>query len=355
MASISSPNVLQIKNAAGVVVTGFARSIRFFGGLVVTDIGGGQADVDGTGAAGSPWDVLGNAGGGLKLGTNTASAWDMIVNALTRAGFEADGRYFVSAPGAKKHILALDVDPSAGAGVAADIGSLALVNVAGTASAWLKIGAPDTAWIQFPVSAVIDWAVSGNNLTGGTPNTPNEYFGSNNDYDVVFKRNGSETGRFADDGVRQGFLVGPYAPVWGSPVPLQVSTQDQGIPAQVSAYDPAGNPVVVQNRLGRLSTVGAVTDTLDFPIFLDRSEATTVDVIGRAAGGETISFRNLILLKNIAGAVTVISDAQIIANNVEIPLTSASFSVVGSNLRLTVQGAAGFTIKWGAVWQGLEV
>lgn len=353
MASISSPNVLQIKNAAGVVVTGFARSIRFFGGIVVTDIGNGQADVDGTGAAGNPWDVLGNAGGGLLLGTNTANAWSMIVDALQRAGFESDGRYFISAPGSKKHILALDVNPTSGAGVAADLGSIALANVAGSASAWLKTGAPDTSWTQIPLSTVMNWALTGNNLTGGTPETPNEVFGSLNDYDVVFQRNSIEVARFIDNGAgARGLVIGHNTFTGGAPASLQLTASGNGAVINRGVFSPAANSVVAASRIGRLTTSGAASDLIGLPTQTDRSQAWTFFIIGRRTGGagapgDTIAFRYRVLTTNVAGVCTLLGAVSEVSETTLIPGATVGFTAVGSNLRLTVNGVAGYDIKWG--------
>ena len=44
------------------------------------------------------------------------------------------------------------------------------------------------------------WAVAGNTLTGGLPTTPNEFFGSNNNFDVVMKSAGTERLRIGSTG-----------------------------------------------------------------------------------------------------------------------------------------------------------
>ena len=46
-------------------------------------------------------------------------------------------------------------------------------------------------------SAISAWFLNGNTLTG-SEHSPNEFFGSNNDFDVVFKENGTEIMRFMD-------------------------------------------------------------------------------------------------------------------------------------------------------------
>ncbi len=142
MPFITSPSIVQIQNAVGAVVVPVARILKFTGAIVVTQVGTGLAEIDGTGVGGGAWDVVGNAGAGLKLGTSTASAWDMIVNNVVVGGFDATGKFLVGS----KNILSLTALPTGGGGVAAAIGSLAMVNVAGVASLYQKTGAGSTAW-----------------------------------------------------------------------------------------------------------------------------------------------------------------------------------------------------------------
>lgn len=53
------------------------------------------------------------------------------------------------------------------------------------------------------------WNLAGNTLTGGSPTTPNEVFGSNNNFDVVFRRNAAERMRLNTTGfsLNQGALI----------------------------------------------------------------------------------------------------------------------------------------------------
>lgn len=94
MASITSPTIIRTKNAADSVVVPVTRTFKFTGGLVVTQVGPGEAEVNGIGVA-SAWSVLGNAGGGLILGTTTNDQYDFIQNGISRAGFRADGNFFL--------------------------------------------------------------------------------------------------------------------------------------------------------------------------------------------------------------------------------------------------------------------
>lgn len=166
MAFITSPSIIRILNAVGVTVVPVARSIQFNGSIVVTTVSTGAAVVNGTGFVGvGAWDVAGNGGGGLRLGTTTADAWSMISNNVVVAGFDGAGILFVSSPsGEAKSILSLIVDPTAGAGVAASLGTIAMVRIGATARTYQKTGAANTAWTLFTTSAV--GVSSFNTLTG---------------------------------------------------------------------------------------------------------------------------------------------------------------------------------------------
>lgn len=94
MAYITSPSILRIKNALGFVVVPAARSLQFTGGLVVTQVGPGAANVNGVGSA-DAWDVHGNAGSGLVLGTTTNDEYNFIQNNQSRGGFRVDGNFFL--------------------------------------------------------------------------------------------------------------------------------------------------------------------------------------------------------------------------------------------------------------------
>jgi len=55
------------------------------------------------------------------------------------------GFKFVELPNGAR-LMSVVVDPSAGAGIAADVGTIALRSNAGAGEIWLKTGAADTAW-----------------------------------------------------------------------------------------------------------------------------------------------------------------------------------------------------------------
>lgn len=94
MAGISSPTIIRTKNAVGSVVVPATRSFIFSGGLVVTQVGSGEAEVNAVSVA-SAWSVLGNAGAGLILGTSTKDEYNFVQEGISRAGFDKDGNAFL--------------------------------------------------------------------------------------------------------------------------------------------------------------------------------------------------------------------------------------------------------------------
>ena len=67
----------------------------------------------------------------------------------------------------QKQYRSATVDPSAGAGIVAPIGSVIVRDNAGAGQLWLKTGAANTAWSEVPTGAT-NWLLAGNLGTGGT-------------------------------------------------------------------------------------------------------------------------------------------------------------------------------------------
>ena len=95
MAFITSPFILRVQNAADVTVVPVTRILKFSGGLVVTQVAPGKADVNGGGGPGGFWNVIGNAGGGLVLGTTTNDTYNFIQDNQSRGGFNTLGQFFL--------------------------------------------------------------------------------------------------------------------------------------------------------------------------------------------------------------------------------------------------------------------
>lgn len=83
-----------------------------------------------------------------------------------------------------KEFRSLTVDPSAGGGVVAPIGSVGLRDNAGTGEAWFKIGAADTAWSNV-LTASTGWSLLGNTGTNDAVN----FLGTTDAQDLVLKTN----------------------------------------------------------------------------------------------------------------------------------------------------------------------
>lgn len=84
-----------------------------------------------------------------------------------------------------KAYRSLVVDPTAGGGVAANIGSLGLRDNAGVGEAWFKFGAADTAWVNI-LFGNTGWQLLGNAATDDTIN----FLGTTDAENLVVKTNG---------------------------------------------------------------------------------------------------------------------------------------------------------------------
>lgn len=112
-----------------------------------------------------------------------------------------DGSYagFLSTKGFKlfdgKIYQTLSVDPTAGAGVVAAVGSIGVRSNAGSGEVWVKSGAADTAWVNI-LTGSTGWSLLGNaGTTAGT-----NFIGTSDSRDLVFKTNGTEVFRFTSAG-----------------------------------------------------------------------------------------------------------------------------------------------------------
>jgi hypothetical protein len=95
-----------------------------------------------------------------------------------------------------KEMRTISVDPSAGAGVAASVGSIALRNNAGSGEGWFKVGAANTAWTNF-LTASSGWSLSGNAGTNAAAN----YLGTSDAVDFVIRTNATERLRVTSAGL----------------------------------------------------------------------------------------------------------------------------------------------------------
>ena len=99
-----------------------------------------------------------------------------------------------------KEYRTISVDPSAGGGVAANIGSVAVRDNAGTGEAWFKASAADTAWTNI-LTGLTGWSLVGNTGTNDAIN----FLGTTDAQDLVFRSNNVERMRINSDGYTQMF------------------------------------------------------------------------------------------------------------------------------------------------------
>lgn len=183
-----------------------------------------------------------------------------------------------------KEILEVDADPSSAPGIPAPVGSLAAYDSGVIGRLYMKRGVADDAWTPFDTQEGDDWNLDGNDLTGGTALTPNEYMGSNNDYDVAMKRNNIEIMRM----VQQGLLIGLSTAIPSFAGKLQVaSAANGGILSTLSApNNGAGARVVRVTRQFKIQTVDGAETALATLTIPDTSRVqATCYVGGRQHGG----------------------------------------------------------------------
>jgi len=92
-----------------------------------------------------------------------------------------------------KQIITVTANPSSG--LAAPIGSLALMNDSGAGRVFVKVGASDTAWTDL-LSAISGWSLIGNSGTNPSSN----FFGTVDAQDLVLRTNNTERFRITSAG-----------------------------------------------------------------------------------------------------------------------------------------------------------
>lgn len=244
-----------------------------------------------------------------------------------------------------KQVLEVDAAPGAGAGTAAPIGSLAMFDSGTIGVLYFKSGAADTAWQTVDLSEGADWQLLGNDLSGANPATPNELFGSNNDYDVVFRRNAVEQFRLQNNAM----LVGLSSSIGGR---LQVgqTVADADMMAQI--FNSASNPVIKVTRMSRLTTTGVMTSTQDFAIPTDKNALIEVQACARqtagivGAAGDGASYIRTAHAKNVAGVASIFNSQTDFTYEVANGL-NFSLSANGSSVRASAVGVLDRNISWG--------
>ena len=246
-----------------------------------------------------------------------------------------------------KQILEVDSPPGDGAGTAAPIGSIATYDNGSVGTLYFKKGAADTAWDTVDLTEGNDWSLIGNALTGGSATTPNEFFGSTNNYDVAFRRNNTELMRIAADGL----LVGLNASLGGR---LQVAGAALGADniKEVGPNGGSGSQVINVSRLYKAQTTDATLTTLHDILTPNDSVVHIESKIvarqhGGAAGavGDGAAYTREIHAKNIAGVVTIQRNQTALTSE-DVNAFNVVISASGANVRAQVLGAVNRSIAW---------
>lgn len=246
-----------------------------------------------------------------------------------------------------KQVLEVDAEPGAVTGTAAPIGSLAMFDSGTVGSLYIKTGSADTAWQRVDVPEGQDWQIDGNTLTGPTFDAPAEFFGSNNNYDVVFKRNGTEITRLVSDGV----LVGLNASLGGR---LQIQTGSLGgdLIKQISPNGGSGSQVIHVTRQYKVQTTNNTATTLaDIAVPTDAVANIEAKIVCRQHGGTSgttgdgASYIRNIHARNLGGTVSVRQNATTVTSE-DVVTFNAVVSANTSNVRIEAVGGTNRNIAW---------
>jgi hypothetical protein len=246
-----------------------------------------------------------------------------------------------------KQVLEVDDSPEITAGTAAPIGSIAMYDSGTVGSLWIKVGSADTAWQRVDTPAGQDWQIDGNELTGASPVSPDEFFGSTNNYDLAFVRNNTELMRLAADGL----LVGLNASLGGR---LQIGSATLGsdLVKQISPNGGTGAQVVHVTRQYKVQTTSATDTTLaDISVPTDSVVGIEAKVVCRQHGGASGSVgdgayyvRN-IHARNNSGTVSVRQNATSVTAE-DVGAFNVIVSANSANVRVEARGAANRNVAW---------
>jgi len=142
------------------------------------------------------------SGGGTSIGGSIVGGLDNSILFVDPAGTLAQDNANFSYNSSTKEIslggyslIPLSVNPSAGAGIAAPVGSIGFRNNSSAGETWVKIGAADTAWVDV-LSSLSGWGILGNSSTVAGTN----FIGTNDSVDFVIKTNAVERFRISAAG-----------------------------------------------------------------------------------------------------------------------------------------------------------
>lgn len=220
----------------------------------------------------------------------------------------------------KLRFIEVDSNPNVAPGIQSDMGSIAVVS---NGTAWIKFGPAATDWSKMDSIMGDDWNLQGNTLTGAGPDDPNEFMGSVNDFDVVFKRNNLELFRFAD-----------------------ANTLEQVI-------NRALNPSLAQSMMFKTTSIGAAGAVITIPVPSNFNGLIVTRIIGRqsagvvGAVGDAVSYVRTTTVSNTAGVVTKLFEENDDTFEVD-PAFDLNSAGVAGNLVFTITTVADRNFSWGA-------
>jgi hypothetical protein len=246
-----------------------------------------------------------------------------------------------------KQVLEVDADPSAGLGTIAPIGSMAMYDSGTVGSLYIKTGSADTAWQRVDLPEGQDWKVDGNTLTGVSPTSPTEFFGSSNNYDLAFRRNNTELMRLVSDGL----LIGLNASLGGR-LQVQAASLGSDLMKQVSPNGGSGSQVIHVTRQYKVQTTNDSATTLaDIAIPTGSVAGIDAKIVCRQHGGtagstgDGANYVRNIHARNNAGTVSIRQNATSVtsedSNELNVVVTANS-----ANVRIEAVGGADKNIAW---------
>lgn len=245
-----------------------------------------------------------------------------------------------------KEVLEVDAVPSDGGGTPAPIGSIAMYDTGTIGSIYIKSGALDTAWSKIDTNDN-DWSLLGNALTGATFDTPDQQFGSTNDYDVKMIRNNTEIMRM----VSQGLLIGLNASAGGR-LQVEASALATDLFRQQGPNGGSGSKVIRVSRTYKAQTTDATLTTLaDVLTPTDSVVLLNLNVVARqhggvaGAAGDGAAYIRDIHARNIADTVSIRKN-QTSFTSEDVNAFNLTITNSGANVRAQVTGAANRNIAW---------
>jgi hypothetical protein len=176
-----------------------------------------------------------------------------------KAQFLTNGWYFDPGLTSGKMYLDLVVDPSAGAGVVAPIGSVGVRNNAGVGEMWVKTAAANTAWTNV-LTSLTGWSLAGNaGTTAGT-----NFIGTTDAIDLVLKANNTEYLRITSAGALDttlgaGVLHSDASGILSSSAIVNADVATAAAIARSKLASGNANRLVVNDATGAMVDLAAIT------------------------------------------------------------------------------------------------